>query len=73
MRRTGWIQYQACTLPSLLLRYACAEVPASWLLLFQGGSSIGLRAPYPLVVFTGGFVVGSTAYRETAAHLASWG
>jgi hypothetical protein len=67
---TYWVD----PVPGLHLTPTSAHaVRASWLLLFQGGSSIGLRAPYPLVVFTGGFVVGSTAYRETAAHLASWG
>ena len=39
----------------------------------KGGAALGLEAPYPLAIFTSGFLVGAEAYRSYAQMLASWG
>jgi hypothetical protein len=39
----------------------------------KGGSALGLSPPYPLAIFTSGFLVDKDAYRSYATMLASWG
>lgn len=39
----------------------------------KGGTALGLAPPYPLAIFSSGFMVASEAYQSYAHVLASWG
>jgi hypothetical protein len=39
----------------------------------RGAAAVGLGPPYPLAIFTSGFLVNSAAYKSYADTLASWG
>ena len=39
----------------------------------KGGSALGLGPPYPLVIFSSGFLVSSESYASYADALAAWG
>lgn len=39
----------------------------------KGGAAIGLPPPYPLAIFSSGFLVAAESYRSYARKLASWG
>jgi hypothetical protein len=39
----------------------------------KGGAAFGISPPYPLAIFSSGFLVSSTGYTSYACMLASWG
>lgn len=39
----------------------------------KGGAALGLAPPYPLAIFSSGFMVSSEVYQSYAQVLASWG